>query len=156
MTKTQFLLTISKQYRQEIISWSNTKFSDLASTLTDFIKCQLYDLQHGFLKGKSCVGQLLLVYNEIGKHLNAGLETDLHDSVRLCKGIWLCLPHQTDPETKLVWWLHGPLLTWFENYLSQPLKATSGHQWIFLKLEPVKVWCPSRIHTGTHLVLAVY
>ena len=37
----------------------------------------IYDLQHGFLKGKSCVSQLLLVHNEIGKHLDAGLETDL-------------------------------------------------------------------------------
>ena len=77
VTKTQFLLKISKQYRQDIISWSNTKFSDLASILTDFIKCQLYDLQHGFLEGKSCVSQFLLVHNEIGKHLDAGLETDL-------------------------------------------------------------------------------
>ena len=31
-----------------------------------------------------------------------------------------------------------------------------GHQWIFLKLEPVKVWCPSRIHTQGPILFLVH
>ena len=92
----------------------------VATELTIHVKNQLYNLQHGFQKGKSCVAQLLLVYQEIGKHLDAGHETDLilldfakaFDSV--CHKRLLL---------KLKWFgISGPLLAWFESYLSLRLQ----------------------------------
>ena len=49
----------------------------VANEFTKNIKNQLYNLQYGFQSGRSCVAQLLLVYQEIGKYLDAGLDTDL-------------------------------------------------------------------------------
>ena len=89
---------------------------NVANELTKHIKNQLYNLQYGFQSGISCVAQLLLVHQEIGKHLDAGLETDLilldfakaFDSV--CHKKLL---------QKLKWFgICGPLLAWFESYLS--------------------------------------
>ena len=75
------------------------------------------------------------MYDEIGKHLGAGLETDLI-LLDFAKA-FDCLPHQTASETKLVW------CTWSSSRLvwklPQPSNVTRGRQWIFLKLEPVKV-----------------
>ena len=49
----------------------------VANELTKNIKNQLYNLLCGLQSGRSCVAQLLLVYQEISKPLDAGLETDL-------------------------------------------------------------------------------
>ena len=45
--------------------------------LVDHIQKMLSDEQHGFLRGKSCVGQLLSVLDRIGKNLDMGLQTDI-------------------------------------------------------------------------------
>ncbi|XP_068691683.1 uncharacterized protein [Montipora foliosa] len=49
----------------------------VANEFSKNIKNQLYNLQYGSQSGRSCVAQLLLVYQEIGKHLDAGLDIDL-------------------------------------------------------------------------------
>ena len=33
--------------------------------------------QHGYMNGKSCTTQVLTVYDEIGKHIDEGKETDI-------------------------------------------------------------------------------
>ena len=37
----------------------------------------LFNMQHGFLKGLSCTTQLLQVFQELGRALDSGLETDV-------------------------------------------------------------------------------
>ena len=76
----------------------------------------LFPMQHGFIKGLSCTTQLLQVFHEIGNKLDKGMETDIiyHDFSKAFDSV--C--HQ-----KLLWKLlyfgiDGPLLKWFESYLS--------------------------------------
>ena len=74
----------------------------------------------GLWKGKSCVSQLLLVYDEIGKHRDSGLETDLIllDFAKAFDSV--C---HTKLLQKLSWFgVHGPLIAWFENYLSHRMQ----------------------------------
>ena len=57
------------------------------------------------------------MYDEIGKHLGAGLETDL---ILLDFAKAVCL---TKLLQKLSWFgVHGPLLAWFENYPSHRMQ----------------------------------
>ena len=73
-------------------------------------------MQHGFIKGLSCTTQLLQVFHEIGINFDKGLETDIiyldfskaFDSV--------C--HQKPLSKLLYFGIDGPLLKWFETYLS--------------------------------------
>ena len=57
----------------------NTKVLEccIYNRLVDHIQKMLLDEQHGFLRGKSCVGQLLSVLDRIGKNLDIGLQTDI-------------------------------------------------------------------------------
>jgi len=49
----------------------------VASCLVPHVKNILHPFQHGFQKGKSCVSQLLEVFQDIGQALNRGVETDI-------------------------------------------------------------------------------
>ena len=73
-------------------------------------------MQHGFIKGLSCTTQLLQVFHEIGHNLDKGLGTDI---------IYLDFPkgfdsvcHQKCFSKLLYFGIDGPLLKWFESYLS--------------------------------------
>lgn len=76
----------------------------------------LLELQFGFLKGRSCVSQLLTVLHEIGAVLDRGIETDVlyldfskaFDSISHVK---LLLKLERFGVT-------GSMLDWFRNYLS--------------------------------------
>ena len=48
----------------------------VASRLVPHIKNTLYAFQHGFQEGKSCVTQLLELFQDIGQALDCGVETD--------------------------------------------------------------------------------
>ena len=71
--------------------------------------------QHGFMNGKSCTTQLLTVYDEIGKHLNEGKQTDM---------IFLDFLKAFDSvdHNMVIYKLHklgfsGKLLLWISDYL---------------------------------------
>ena len=71
--------------------------------------------QHGFMNGKSCTTQLLTVYDEIGKHLDEGKQTDM---------IFLDFSKAFDSvnNNMLIHKLHklgfsGKLLLWISDYL---------------------------------------
>ena len=71
--------------------------------------------QHGFMNGKSCTTQLLTVYDEIGKYLDEGKQTDM---------IFLDFSKAFDSvdHNMLIHKLHklgfwGKLLLWISDYL---------------------------------------
>ena len=87
----------------------------VVSRLVPHVKNVLYPFQHGFQRGKSCVSQLLEVFQDTGQALDRGVETDIiyldfakaFDSVCPAKLV-----------TKLKWYGIGePLLSWFYSYL---------------------------------------
>ena len=45
--------------------------------LVDHIRKMISLAQHGFLRGKSCTGQLLSVLHRISKNLDSGKQTDI-------------------------------------------------------------------------------
>ena len=76
----------------------------------------IYDFQHGFLKGKSTVSQLLQVYHDILTNIARGKETDV---------LYLDLSKAFDRVSHCLLLLKienlgisGPLLQWFRSYLS--------------------------------------
>ena len=73
----------------------------VANELTKHIKKKLYNLRYDFQSGRSCVAQLLLVYQEIGKHLDAGLQTDLI-LLDFAKAFDSCLSQKVATKSKVV------------------------------------------------------
>ena len=72
--------------------------------------CALFDdSQHGFLKGRSTVTQLLTFYHEIGQNLDNAMQSDniFFDSVS----------HQRLLFKLAQYGICGPLLKWFDSYL---------------------------------------
>ena len=84
--------------------------------LVDHIQKMLSDEQHGFLRGKSCVGQLLSVLDRIGKNLDMALQADI---------LYLDIAKAFDTvDHKLLQKLShfgvaDKVLNWFSNYLSE-------------------------------------
>ncbi len=74
------------------------------------------DAQHGFVRGKSCTGQLLSVLHRISENLDLGKQTDI---------VYLVIAKAFDTvDHKLLlkklcrFGLAGNTLKWFSNYLS--------------------------------------
>ena len=86
--------------------------------LFPFVAPYLYNLQHGFIKGRSCTSQLLKVYHQIGSVLDSGGQVDL---------IFLdfskafdCVSHQLlIHKLKHLFGISNNLLLWLQDYLSQ-------------------------------------
>ena len=76
----------------------------------------LFPMQHGFIKGLSCTTQLLQVFHEIGNNLDKGLETDIINLDFSKAFDSVC--HQKLLSKLLYFGIDGPLLKWFESYLS--------------------------------------
>ena len=88
----------------------------VAKKLIPHINAILHPSQHGFQQGLSCTTQLLEVLQNIGLKLDKGHETDI---------IYLDFAKAFDSvcHRRLLWKLQhygvsGPLLKWFENYLT--------------------------------------
>jgi hypothetical protein len=73
-------------------------------------------LQHGFMRNRSCVTQLLSVLHSIGKSLDQNIQTDIL-YLDFAKA-FDCVDHVILIE-KLKWYgVRGDLLNWFTDYLS--------------------------------------
>ena len=77
---------------------------------------QLNVLQHGFLRGKSTVTQLLSVFNEISSHLDESGQTDViySDFSKAFDSV----PHHLLIHKLKSFGFNGPLLNWFASYLT--------------------------------------
>ncbi len=80
------------------------------------VKDLLHPLQHGFLKGKSTITQLLSVYEEIEKSLDGNIQTDV---------IFLDFSKAFDTVSHILlihkltsFGVCGPLLNWMKSYLT--------------------------------------
>lgn len=90
----------------------------LFNHLYPFIEPLLHDMQHGFMKHRSCTTQLLKCYHSIGQTLDEGGQVDViyldfskaFDSV----------PHSfLILKLKMYFGVSGVLLSWFKSYLSE-------------------------------------
>ena len=87
----------------------------VASRLVPHIKNTLYPFQHGFQKGKSCVTQLLEVFQDIGQALDCGVETDII-YLDFAKAFDSVCPAKLVSKLKM-YGIGDPLLSWFCSYL---------------------------------------
>ena len=76
----------------------------------------LSDEQHGFLRGKSCVGQLLSVLDRIGKNLDMRLQTDIL-YLDIAKA-FDTVDHKLLLQKLFHFGVADKVLDWFSNYLS--------------------------------------
>ncbi len=84
--------------------------------LIDHIQNMISAAQHGFLRGKSCTGQLLSVLHRISENLDLGKQTDI-------LYFDIAKAFDTVDHTLLVnklrrFGLNGNILKWFIDYLS--------------------------------------
>lgn len=71
--------------------------------------------QHGFVPRKSCVTQLLTVFHNLGKTLDAGQESDV---LYLNFGkVFDSVPHNLLLHKLSLYGINGILYSWFSNYL---------------------------------------
>ena len=87
----------------------------VASRLVPHIKNTLYSFQHGFQKGKSCVTQLLEVFQDIGQALDCGVETDII-YLDFAKAFDSVCPAKLVSKLKM-YGIGDPLLSWLCSYL---------------------------------------
>ena len=85
--------------------------------LYPFVDDLLHPLQHGFIKGRSCVTQLLKVYHSIGSVLDKGGQIDIV-FLDFSKA-FDCISHDLLLyKLKHFYGLDGSLLMWIQNYLT--------------------------------------
>ena len=84
--------------------------------LIKYISGQLYNLQHGFLKGKSTTSQLLEVLNEIGEMLDNRVQVDTIylDFAKAFDRV----DHHLLLKKLHLFGINGSLFCWFSDYLS--------------------------------------
>ena len=72
--------------------------------------------QHGFVKGRSSITQLLEVYSEINTHLDNNIQVDIIylDFAKALDSV----PHNVLIAKLQLFGINGSLLEWFRNYLS--------------------------------------
>ena len=84
--------------------------------LVDHIRKMISLAQHGFLRGKSCTGQLLSVLHRISKNLDSGKQTDIlyFDIAKAFDTV----DHNLLLNKLSQFGLTGNILQWFKNYLT--------------------------------------
>ena len=87
----------------------------VASRLVPHVKNILYPFQHGFQRGKSCISQLLEVFQDIGQALDCGVKTDIV-YLDFAKAFDSVCPAKLVTKLKL-YGIGDPLLSWFYSYL---------------------------------------
>lgn len=105
--------------------------------LVERIQAMISDKQYGFMRGKSCAGQLLSVLDHVGKSLDIGQQTDIL-YLDIAKA-FDTVDHKLLLQKLRQFGLEGKILNWFSNYLSgrqqrvlvhgatsDPLAVTSG------------------------------
>ena len=77
-------------------------------------------LEHGFLRNRSCVTQLLSVLHTIGRNLDKNIQTDIIylDFAKAFDTV----DHNVLLSKLKAYGVSGQLLTWFANYLSGRLQ----------------------------------
>ena len=88
----------------------------VASRLVPHVRKILYPFQHGFQKGKSCLTQLLEIFNDIGFALDRGLESDII-YLDFAKAFDSVCPAKLESKLK-TFGIDDPLLSWFYSYLT--------------------------------------
>ena len=84
--------------------------------LVDHIQNMISLAQHGFLRGKSCTGQLLSVLHRISQNLDSGKQTDIlyFDIAKAFHTVG----HNLLVNKLSQFGLTGNILQWFKNYLT--------------------------------------
>ena len=88
----------------------------MASRLVPHVKKNLHPFQHGFQKGKSCLTQLLEIFNDIGFALDRGLESDII-YLDFAKAFDSVCPAKLVAKLK-TFGIDDPLLSWLYSYLT--------------------------------------
>ena len=86
------------------------------SAIYDHVAPFLSDWQHKFIKGRSCVTQLVLTYHHLVKCLYEGRQTNVVflDFAKVFDRV----PHDILLQQLFIFGLSGSLLNWCANYLS--------------------------------------
>ena len=111
-------LTLSKNYRPISLLCIVSKCLErcVVNHCYTLISPQLYHLQHGFLRGRSTVTQLLQVYHEVIEALAKGKEIDIAylDFVKAFDKV----PHCALLTKLSKFGISGQVINWFQSYLS--------------------------------------
>ena len=111
-------------------------------------------VQFGFLKGKSCLSQLLSSFHDWARKRNKGLTTDviLLDLSKAFDSVTVA--HKRLLTTIRSYGIQGSLLSWLRCFhKSIPARRSAGTSLI---LDSRFVWCTSRSRVGAHFISHLY
>ena len=81
------------------------------------VKSHIYNLQHGFVKGRSCTSQLLKVYHSVGSILDKGGQVDI--AYLDFSKAFDCVSHRLLLyKLEKFYGVSGNLISWIDNYLT--------------------------------------
>ena len=146
---------LGQKWHIKILELSAKSWNAASNCLYDHVNNLITPLQHGFLRNRSCVTQLLSVLHTIDRNLDKNVQTDVIylDFAKAFDTV----DHYVLLSTLKAYGVSGQLLTWFANYLSGRLQrvvidgATS--QWA---PGPCHFWGPSRQPFGATTIHNFY
>ena len=107
----------AEHYRPISLLSINSKILErcVFTRLYDHLKCSITELQHGFLKNRSCVTQLLSALHAIGLNLDKNIQTDVVylDFAKAFDSV----DHKILLAKLSEYGVAGRLLSWLDNYL---------------------------------------
>ena len=109
--------------------------------------------QHGFIKGRSCVTQLLEFLEEITEAVYNGDEVDII-YLDFCKAFDK-VPHKRLLKKIEGYGIKGQILKWIESFFVEP-ETKSHDKWILLRMATSNKWHSSGKCTRTNLVNNLY
>ena len=128
--------------------------SIIYTKIIDYVRPQLSKNQHGFLKNRSCLSQLLLSYNKISCSLENKQSTN---SIFLdFSKAFDSVPHDELLYKLWVMEITGPLWLWFRAYLTNRYHYVSLEGASSRCLPACSFWCASRQCTWPSPLLDLY
>ena len=135
-------------------TWGKTMEWFILSVLTGHVQDNqgIRPNQHGFMKDRSCLTNLISFYGQVTRLVDEGKAVDV---VYLdFRRAFDTVPHSIILEKLAAHGLDGCTLHWIKNWLNG--RVQSGGEWSEIQLVASHKWCSPELSFGSSLVYYIY